>query len=212
MRIVVFAAAGSVGSRVVREALSRGHQVTAVVRDASRFQELPEGAIRRVGDAQKLEDVVSLTAGQDLVISATRPAVGRERDLVSTAETLLGGLRHTGARLLLVGGAASLIVPGTRRLAIDDPRFIGPEWRAIAEACSDQLEVCRGETQVRWTYVSPPALLEPGERTGAYRIGSDELLLDSDGQSRISIGDLAAAILDEAEQPRYPQARFTAGY
>jgi len=76
----------------------------------------------------------------------------------------------------------------------------------------EQLEVCRDETQVRWTYLSPPASLEPGERTSSYRIGSDELLLDSSGQSRISIEDLAAAILDEAEQPGYPQARFTAGY
>lgn len=113
MRITVFGAAGAVGSRVVAEALSRGHEVTAVVRDSARFAELPERAYARTGDASNVEDVVRASAGQDVVIGATRPAPGSGRQLVSVAEALLAGVARTGGRLLLVGGAASLTVPGS---------------------------------------------------------------------------------------------------
>jgi len=213
MRITVFGAAGSVGSRVVAEALSRGHEVTAVVRNSTRFGELPDGATPRTGDAGKVEDVVSLSAGQDAVISATRPAPGSEGDLVTTTKALLGGVRQTGVRLLVVGGAASLSVPGSNgTLVIDDPQYVPPAWRASAQASSDQLEVCRNEAAVDWAYLSPPALLEPGERTGSYRLGADELLVDSEGNSRISVEDLAVVLLDEAERPTHHRARFTAAY
>ena len=104
MRITVFGAAGNVGSRVVTEALARGHEVTAVVRDPARFSELPAAVITQAATVDNVEDVAALSASQDIVISATRPAPGHEGELVSTAKTLLAGLRRTGARLLLVGG------------------------------------------------------------------------------------------------------------
>lgn len=213
MRLTVFGAAGSVGSRVVKEALARGHEVTAVVRGEHRLPELPAAAAHRLGDAGRVEDVASLSAGQHAVISATRPAPGSERDLVTTAEALLRGVRSTGARLVLVGGAASLIVPGTGgRLVLDDPRYVPPEWRPIAEACGEQLEACMRETDADWTYLSPPAFLEPGARTGAYRVAEDELVVDTEGISRISVEDLAVALLDEVERPRHRRKRFTAAY
>lgn len=213
MHMTVFGAAGNVGSRVVAEALARGHEVTAVVRDPQRLQGLPGIADTRTGDATSVEDVAALSAGRDLVLSATRPAPGREHELVTMADALLAGLRRTGARLLLVGGAASLSVPdagGTT--VIDDPRYLPAAARDIALACIDQLAACRAATDVEWTYLSPPARLQPGTRTGRYRMGTDELLVDAGGSSTISMEDFAVALLDEAERPRHHRRRFTVAY
>ncbi len=212
MRITVFGAAGEVGSRVVAEALSRGHDVAAVVRDPARFQELPSGANARAGDAASVDDVVELSAGQDVVISATRPPPGSEPELVTTTKALLAGLARTGVRLLVVGGAATLTIPGTGGVMVMDDADFPPDWRPIALACAEQLEVCRAETGVDWAYLSPPALMEPGERTGTYRLGRDELVVDADGNSTISMEDLAVALLDEAQQPKHHRTRFTVAY
>lgn len=212
MRITVFGAAGNVGRRILKEAIGRGHEVVAVLRDPTRAAELPADAVVRTGNAADAEDVARLGDGRDLVISATRPAAGHERDHVSTAQALLKGTSMTGVRLLLVGGAGSLLAPDTGRAIVDDPRYVLPAWRDIALACCDQLEVCRAEPRADWTYLSPPALLQPGERTGRYRLGGDRLLLDDEGQSVISMEDLAVALLDEAERPRHRRARFTVAY
>ncbi|MFH8365786.1 NAD(P)-dependent oxidoreductase [Streptomyces sp. NPDC018031] len=212
MRIVVFGAAGSVGSRVVAEALSRGHEVTAVVRDPARFGELPAGAAARVGDASDAAVVAGLSTGQDVVIGATRPAPGSERELVAVAGALLAGAATAGARLLVVGGAGSLVVPGTGGATVVDAPDFPPSWRGIALACNDQLAACRADTRADWAYLSPAALLEPGVRTGAYRLGADELVVDADGNSSISMEDLAVALIDEAERPRHHRTRFTVGY
>jgi len=212
LRITVFGAAGSVGSRAVAEALSRGHEVTAAVRDPARH-DLPAAANARAGDAGNAEDVAQLSAGQDVVITATRPAPGHESELVTTTRTLLAGLARTGGRLLVCGGAGSLTVPGAgATTVIDDPNFLSPAYRDLAQACTDQLDACRAETQVDWAYLSPPARLEPGKRTGTYRLGTDELLVDAEGGSTISIEDLAVALLDEAERPTHHRTRFTVAY
>lgn len=216
MRITVFGAAGNVGSRVVTEALSRGHEVTAVVRDPARFGELHPAATHRAGDAGVPEHVTELSAGQDLVVNATRPAPGRESEHAAISRALLDGLARAGGgvRLLIVGGAGSLTVPGSDGvLAIDDPVFVPTAWRHIAEASNGQFDAVRtADTEVDWTYVSPSALLEPGVRTGAYRLGADELIVDAEGNSSISMEDLAVALLDEAERPKHHRTRFTVGY
>ncbi|MGC4746785.1 NAD(P)-dependent oxidoreductase [Micromonospora sp. DT201] len=210
MRITVFGAAGSTGSRIVAEALSRGHDVTAVLRDPGRLTQLPPAAIHRVGDASDVDSVVELSASQDVVVTATRPATGYEHELAAVAKSLLAGLARAGARLLAVGGAGSLTVPGSDgRLVVDDPAYVPPAWRAIALACNDQLAVFRACTDMEWTYLSPPAILQPGERTGSYRLGADELLVDSAGTSTISSEDFAVALLDEVERPRHRRTRFT---
>ncbi|MDQ7802925.1 NAD(P)H-binding protein [Amycolatopsis sp. A133] len=210
MRITVFGAAGAVGRRVVAEALTRGHEVTAVVRDPRRAADLPPAATVRTGDAAKPGDVTSLARGQDLVITATRPAPGREPELAEATRGLLEGLAGTGVRLVAVGGAATLRTPGGTTV-LDDPAF-PTELRPIAAACRDQHEVYRADTGVGWTYASPPLLLEPGERTGRYRLGGDDLLADADGRSAISMEDFAIALLDEAERPRHHRTRFTVAY
>ena len=213
MRITVFGAAGNVGSRVVAEALSRGHEVTAVVRDPGRFHEVHAEANARAGDAGNVEDVAELSAGQDVVISATRPASGSESEFVTTTKALMDGLDRTGVRLLVVGGAASLTVPDTGgTILLDDPKFLPASSRIIAKASFDQFEVCRAEVRVDWAYLCPPAHMAPGERTGNYRLGTNELLLDAEGNSTISTEDLAVALLDEAERPKHHRTRFTVAY
>ncbi|HEX6360482.1 NAD(P)-dependent oxidoreductase [Actinophytocola sp.] len=197
MRITVFGATGAVGREVVTEATTRGHDVRA----ASRASGV---------DATNVADVVRVSAGQDLVISATRPHPGHEAELAAVTRALLAGLRGSGTRLLLVGGAATL-----RRadgvLVQDAPDF-PLTLRPIANACADQLAVCRTESEVDWVYLSPPMLLETGPRTGRYRLGADDLITDEHGESRISNADLAVVLLDEAERPRHRRTRFTVGY
>lgn len=217
MRITIFGATGAVGSRTVQEALSRNHEVTAVGRNPERLQALADslaaaGALQvRQGDASDAADVARLSLGQDVVISATRPVAGREDELAVAAKGLVGGLGGSGVRLLIVGGAASLTLPGDPgTLLVDGPGF-PVELRPIALACNEQLDVIRGGDEVDWTYLSPPALLEPGVRTGSYRVGRDELLVGPDGTSYLSMEDFAVALLDEAERPRHRRLRFTVG-
>ena len=197
MRMTVFGAFGSVGRRVVEEARRRGHEVTAVSRRAR------EGG--EVGDAGVVADVVRLGAGRDVLIGATRPVDGEEGQLVGATRALLAGAAETGARLLLVGGAGSLVTPAGHTV-LEAPGFpveLGP----IARAGAEQLAVCRADRGADWTYLSPPVVLEPGERTGVFRVGRDEQV----GQV-VSIEDLAVALLDEAETPRHRRVRFTVGY
>jgi len=213
MRITIFGAAGDVGSRVVAEALSRGHKVTAVVRDPAQFSKLPAEAIARSGDAGNAEDVVRLTAGQDVAISAIRPRAGSEDQLATITKVILDGAAQSGIRVLVVGGAASLKMPGQGDTTVlTAPDFLPEAVLDIARACLAQYEICRAETRADWAYLSPPAMLTPGTRTGIYRLGSDELLVDANGDSAISMEDFAGVLLDETEHPKHRRVRFTAAY
>ncbi|MFG2907878.1 NAD(P)-dependent oxidoreductase [Kitasatospora sp. NPDC048286] len=213
MRITVFGATGNVGSRVVTEALARGHRVTAVVRDPAKPHGLPSAATLAVGDARDPEDVARIAAGQDVVITATRPLPGSEHELAVATRGLLAGIAGTGARLLAVGGAGNLLVPGGGGTVLVDSPGFPDEIRPIALACGEQFDLYRAaDPEVDWTYLSPAAVLEPGVRTGRFRIGRDELLVDAAGDSAISMEDLAVALLDEAERPAHRRARFTAAY
>jgi putative NADH-flavin reductase len=213
MKITVFGATGSVGKRVIDEVLMRGHEVTAVLRNSSRSEALNPAVNVVIGDADKVEDVVRFSEGQDLVISATRPPQGAENLLVATAKSLLSGLAQTKVRLLLVGGAASLTVPNRpNTLVVDDTHWIPLAWRDIALACLAQHKLCQADKVIEWSYLSPPAMILPGERTGTFRLGSDELLVDGQGNSTISLEDFAIALVDEAEQYNHCKRRFTVAY
>lgn len=213
MKITVLGAAGNVGRRVVAEALDRGHEVSAVVRNSADIAELPPAAKTQTGDATDAADVAKLTAGQDVVVNATRPPAGDSDKIFEFTKSLMDGVAANDVRLIVVGGAATLKVPGTGgRTVMEDASYLPASARHIGKASADQFEACRLEQRVNWAYVSPPASLAPGERTGHYRLGSDELVVDADGKSRISIEDLAVALIDEAETPRHRQQRFTVGY
>jgi putative NADH-flavin reductase len=213
MKITVLGATGNVGSRVVAEAQSRGHEVTAVVRNSTATNNLPAGVKVLIGDAANVADVSKVSVGQDLVISAIRPASGRESDITSTTRSLMDGLAQTDVRLLVVGGAATLTVPGTDgKTVLEDSNYLPVFARHIGKASAEQLDVCLAETRVDWAYFSPAADFAPGERTGNYRLGTDELLVDAEGVSKISMEDAAVVLLDEAERPEYQRTRFTAAY
>jgi putative NADH-flavin reductase len=212
MNITIFGATGRVGSRILDEAVARGHRVTAVTRSGTSADSV-DSVTWIAGDARRHRDVRRLSRGQDVVISATSgPRTGGD-ELAITARALLVGVAETLARLIVVGGAGPLIVPDSDgRLVVDDPRFVPESIRGVAEACVDQLDVLRENSTVDWTYFSPSAELTAGRRTGRFRTDTDQLIVDSDGTSRISLEDVAVAVLDEAEQPRHVRAVLTAGY
>lgn len=214
MRITIFGATGRVGSRAVAEALARDHEVTAVGRDEATLDEVSDGASTAAGDATNPGEVARLTANHDVVISATGPSAGETNELAEVARGLLKGLAGTEARLIVVGGAGPLQVPGGGgTLAIDDPAFVSESAKGVAQACIEQLDVFRtSDTSVDWAYLSPSADMQPGDRTGSFRTGTDELIVDANGSSRISMEDLAVALINEAENPQHHQTQFTVGY
>jgi putative NADH-flavin reductase len=210
MRIVVFGAGGNVGSRTVAEALERGHEVTAVVRDPAAHDLGIDGLTVVAGDAADPASVAEVAGGHDLAISTVGTGRGQAPEtLPAAARALLEGLSRAGVgRLIVLGGAGTLeVAPGVR--VLDSPEF-KEEWRPDALAQAEALDLYRSAiTDVDWTYVSPAALMAPGERTGAYRTGEDRLLVDDSGDSRISMEDFAVALLDEAESAEHVRRRFT---
>ncbi|EPY09223.1 NAD-dependent epimerase/dehydratase [Paenibacillus alvei TS-15] len=211
MKIAVYGATGTIGQRIVNEALTRGHEVTAVVRDASRVAQSHANLTVVTGDILNSASVSERTAGHDVVISSIGPKMGEESALVEATRALINGVKQAGVeRLISVGGAGSLeVAPGVQ--VVDTPDF--PDaWKPIALAHRDALDVYRHESTLAWTNVSPAALIEPGERTGQYRTGTDQLVVDAEGNSRISAEDFSVAILDEVENPQFTGRRFTAAY
>lgn len=211
MRLTVFGATGRLGNRIAREALERGHQVTAAVREPGRLQNSHERLTAVIGDVCDAANVAAIVRGHDAVISAVGPTGNSRPELVvDAARALIDGLTRAGVRRLLVGGGAGSleVAPGVQ--LVDTPGF-PKEWREIALAHRDALDLYR-TADLDWTYVSPAAFLEPGERTGKYRTGTDRLLTDEKGESRISMEDLAIAFLDEVEKPRFLRRRMTVAY
>ena len=212
MKIALFGAGGAIGQSIAEEALLRGHQVTAVVRDPAKFKLAHEKLTVVKGDASDAESVATAVTGQDAVISAVGPTGGdtASKFLVNVAHGLINGLTRAGvSRLVVVGGAGSLeVAPGLQ--LVDAPVFPAA-LRGIALAHRDSLDVFR-TVDLNWTYISPPALIEPGERTGKYRQGRTQLLADEQGNSRISIPDYAIALLDEVESGTAFRSQTTVAY
>ena len=200
MRIAVYGATGMIGSRIAAEALARGYAVTAITRSGG---EVPAGATTVQGDAGDSQLTTSLAGESDVVVSAIGPSRtgGDRREYLARLRNLVGTLG--GARLIVVGGAGSLLVDGTR--LVDSPDF--PEiYRAEALIMGEALEYLRGlGDSVSWTYFSPAPVIQPGERTGAYQTGTD-----SPVGSSISAEDYAVALVDEVEKVAHPHRRFTA--
>ena len=210
--IVVFGAGGTAGSRIAAEAVERGHRVTAAVRRPEAVGYLPPGVRTVTGDATSTRSVRELAEDADVLVVAIG---GGERALWrDAARTLVDTLRELPdpPRVIHVGGGSTLLTPkGTRYL--DEPDF-PEEYRDSAHGQADALEFYRTSADgVTWTYVSPPPLeFHPGERTGHYRTGTDHPVTDAQGRSVLTYEDLAVAIVDEIESPRFSNARFTVAY
>ncbi|HEX3872991.1 MAG TPA: NAD(P)H-binding protein [Solirubrobacteraceae bacterium] len=214
MKILVYGATGRIGSRIVAEAVARGHDVVAATRGPS---EVPGASEVVRGDILDPVSVAGLAAGRDAVISAISSGFLKGAPAydvyVAAAGSLVDGLRTAGPaapRVILVGGAGSLVV-GSGVRVVDLPDF-PPQFKDEALAQADALEIWRSVDDIDWTYVSPAGTIEPGERTGRYRRGGDELLVDETGQSTISMEDYAVAVVDELEEPAARRTRITVAY
>ena len=203
MKIALIGITGRAGSRIATELLARGHQVTGIARDSGKAPARPRLTLRD-GDTSQPEALARLLQDHDAVVSATRFDG-------SAAAPLLQAVRSAGVpRLLVVGGAGSLeVAPGQ---ALIDTEGFPAAYKAEASAGRDFLNDLRRETAIGWTFLSPSAVFEPGERTGRFRLGGDALLSDAAGHSHISMEDYAIALADEIEQPRHTGRRFTVGY
>jgi len=221
LKILVYGATGKIGVHVVDEALNRGHLVTAVSRDPSRITQKHENLSAVQGDILDQASIADLTNGQDVVIVSVRGVIGKSKDPHDAVqriavENVVDVLRARGdgaPRLIHVGGAASLEVePGVlyaRRL----PKLFMPKNLEMEiEGQVMALEYLRGVNDVNWTYATPPKNFTNGKRTGVYRIGGDQFLLDSLGRNRVSRADFAVALIDEAENMEYQQRRFSVAY
>jgi putative NADH-flavin reductase len=212
MKIAIFGASGRIGSRIVTEALNRGHEVTAIARHPENYTlEKPHLRVTR-GDLFNSQDVEAAVFDHDAVVCAYNFTHGAQPSTFSEITVpLLNGLKQAGVkRLLVVGGAGSLEVsPGVQ--LVDTPDF-PPAYKAAALAHRDALKIYRQEKDIAWTYLSPAAEIVPGERTGKFRTGKDELITGENGHSLISMEDFAVAVIDELETPMHIRERFTVGY
>lgn len=213
MNIALIGATGFVGAALLNELLTRSHQVRALQRDPAKLAARP-GLEARAVDVLNDADLAAQFAGVDAVVSAYNAGWGNPQlhdDFLRGSEAIATAARQAGVRLLVVGGAGSLFVAPGQQL-VDSPAFPA-EWKSGALAARELLNRLRADTStLDWSFVSPAIHLEPGERTGQYRLGGEQPVVDSEGHSRISVADLAAAIVDEVETPRHRRQRFTAAY
>ena len=213
MKIALIGATGFVGSAILKEALDRGHEVTAIVRHPAKLQ--PHSKLRpQKGDVYNSDEVAQLVAGHDAVISAfnpgwTKPDIYNQQ--VKGTEAIIKGVKQAGVtRVLWVGGAGGLEVkPGGQ--SVDTPEF-PKDWKQGSLATREALNLLRKEPSLDWSFLAPSADLSPGQRTGKFRLGKDQLLTDANGKSHISTQDYAVAMLDEVERPAHIRQRFTVGY
>ncbi|HET6719623.1 MAG TPA: NAD(P)H-binding protein [Rhodocyclaceae bacterium] len=211
MKIALIGASGNIGSEIAREALRRGHIVTAVVRQAKPGTgDLPGLQTRHADlfDAAALRDAVR---GHDVIASAYGPGAGNPGAVVEATAALIAAARSAGiARLVVVGGAGSLeIGPGAQ--LVDSPNFPAA-YKAVALAHRDAFTHLRQASDLKWTFFAPAAMIGPGEKTGRYRVGRKTLIADATGASKISYADYADAFVTELERGEYPQEIVTAAY
>jgi putative NADH-flavin reductase len=203
MKIAVVGASGQAGSRIVAELSRRGHHVTAIARNPDKIAAQPQVTAVK-GDAHDQAALTDLLRGHDVAVSSIH-------FLASDPAKLIGAAKASGVgRYLVVGGAGSLeVAPGVR--LVTTPGFPAL-YKAEAEKGAAFLDLLTLEKDLNWTFLSPSALFTAGERTGKFRLGTDQLLTGADGKSWISFEDFAVALADEIERPAHIRKRFTVGY
>jgi putative NADH-flavin reductase len=203
MKIAVIGASGNAGSRITAELARRGHSVTAIARHPEKIAAQANVTATR-GDVMDQAGLARLLAGHDVAISSVH-------FLASDPAKLIGAAKESKVgRYLVVGGAGSLeVAPGVR--LVTTPGF-PVAYKAEAEKGAAFLDLLRAEKELNWTFLSPSALFVAGERTGKFRLGTDQLLTAADGKSSISFEDFAVALADEIERPAHIRQRFTVGY
>ena len=217
MKIVLYGATGKAGSRILTELLERGHEVVAVVRNPDKLAP-NDGLTVQQGDLSSVEAIAEAIGGAQAVISAYGPPADKTEQILGVTKREIAAVQQVSQeasspehapRLIVVGGAGSLeVAPG---VTLESAKDFPAAWKPIAQAHEKALELLRASS-IDWTYLSPSAYFEPGQRTGKFRLGQDQLLTAPDGKSSISMEDYAIALVDELEQPQHRRQRFTVGY
>jgi uncharacterized protein len=217
MKIVLYGATGKAGSRILTELLDRGHEVVAIVRNPDKLAP-NDGLTVQQGDLSSVEAIAEAIGGAQAVVSAYGPPADKTEQLLGVTKREIAAVQQVSQqasspehapRLIVVGGAGSLeVAPG---VTLESAKDFPAAWKPIAQAHEKALELLR-ESSIDWTYLSPSAFFEPGQRTGKFRLGQDQLLAAADGKSSISMEDYAIALVDELEQPQHRRQRFTVGY
>lgn len=226
VRIAVYGASGRVGSRIVREALDRGHSVTGIGRTPANITERHERLTVVRGDVTDTASIIELVSGHDVVISAVGgvnpdsddPMLSIPRQATGSLVEALRALGDDAPRMMVIGGARTTLdrAPGVPYFELESGS-VGMEIEGTGVTVSMighalALDYLRTLTDIEWTFVAPPLDLPPGERTGVFRTGSGVVMRDADGRNSISMEDLAVAIVDEIESPNYVGSRMTAAY
>jgi hypothetical protein len=217
MKIVLYGATGRAGSRILTELLDRGHEVVAIVRNPDKLAP-NDGLTVQQGDLSSVEAIAEAIGGAQAVVSAYGPPADKTEQLLGVTKREIAAVQQVSQqasspehapRLIVVGGAGSLeVAPG---VTLESAKDFPAAWKPIAQAHEKALELLRASS-IDWTYLSPSAFFEPGQRTGKFRLGQDQLLTAPDGKSAISMEDYAIALVDELEQPQHRRQRFTVGY
>ncbi len=210
MKVLILGAEGAIGRQLVKEALYRKCEVVALLRDASLLKEEHAALEVREGDLLAPGAIAEAAKGCDAVLSAFGSEPGEGPLLPEAARLIVEGTRAAGvSRLIVAGGSGTLLTaPGVR--VMDAPDY-PEELLPLAQAHADAYEIFAA-SELEWTYASPAPWIEPGRRTGNFRIGMTLMVTDDEGHSRISVEDFAAAIIDELDDPNFIRSRFTVAY
>lgn len=213
--VVLIGSSGFVGTAILNELLNRGHKVTAIVRDPAKVTASNPNLKVVQADVTDTDVLIEASKGKDAVISAYNPGWKNPNIYEETLKNyplIVDSVKKAGVeRLLIVGGAGTLFyAPGKMVMDADDvPAKLLPGIKSLGEF---YLNTLRKENDIDWIFLSPAANMTPGERTGKFRIGKDDLMVDVNGDSNISVEDYAVAMVDELEQKHHHKERFTIGY
>jgi len=217
MKIAIIGATGFVGSEVLQEAISRGHEVTAIARNTEKISAKSDTLRTASVDVMRKENLAEVLKGNEVVISTFNPGWSNPKiyeDYLEGAKAIQEAVKISGVkRLIVVGGAGSLFL-NERTRVIDSPNF-PEEIKPGATAACEYLEILKKEEDLDWTFFSPAIEMAPGkpqERKNTYRKGFDKPVFDEQGKSDLSVQDTAVVLVDEAENAAHIKQRFTAAY
>ncbi|RKD13198.1 histidine kinase [Pelobium manganitolerans] len=216
MKIAIVGATGFVGKALVNEALNRGHEVIALARNSGKLAFENEKLTTKDVDVLNTEETADIFQNAELIVSAFNAGWENPNlynDFLAGSKAVEKAAKKAGKRLIVIGGAGSLYIAPTFQL-VDTDGFPA-EFKNGAKAARDYLNHLQSQTDFDWTFFSPAIEMHPGintGRTGKYRLGKDEPVFDAANSSKLSVEDLAVAIIDEAEQAKHVRQRFTAAY
>jgi uncharacterized protein len=207
MKIGIIGASGKAGNFIMREAIDRGHEVTAIVRNASKVTEQDAAVVEKDIFDLTSEDVTSF----DVVVNAFGTPFGQEHLHIDAGNVLIEALKGaSNTRLIVVGGAGSLFIDEEKTIKVMDTPEFPQVFFPTAKNQGENLEILQNSNSINWTFISPSAFFDPqGSRTGSYQKGKDHLLVNVNGQSYVSYADYAIAMLDEIDNPQHINERFT---